>query len=63
MYHFVQEFTDSQAGEGNATYHSNTFDLMKFRDFNITEFEDGLGNKKTIEFNERYYVPSEITWL
>ena len=21
------------------------------------------GNKKTLECNERYYVPSEITWL
>lgn len=36
---------------------------MTFRDFNITEIEDDLGNKKTLECNERYYVPSEITWL
>jgi len=33
------------------------------RDFNITEVEDDNGNKKTLECNERYYVPSEITWL
>ena len=49
--------------EGNATYRSNTFDLMTFRDHNITEVEDDFGNKKSLECNERYYVPSEITWL
>ena len=36
---------------------------MTFRDHNITEFEDDEGNKKTLKCNERYYVPSEITWL
>ncbi len=63
LYHSVEEYCDNTAGEGNATYHSNTFDLMTFRDFNVTEFEDDLGNKKTLHCNERYYVPSEITWL
>jgi hypothetical protein len=36
---------------------------MTFRDHNITEVEDDDGNKKKLECNERYYVPSEITWL
>jgi 2-polyprenyl-3-methyl-5-hydroxy-6-metoxy-1,4-benzoquinol methylase len=63
LYHSVEEFCGSAAGNGNATYRNNTFDLMTFRDHNITEFEDDFGNKKTIESNERYYVPSEITWL
>jgi hypothetical protein len=36
---------------------------MTFRDHNITEFEDDDGNKKMLECNERYYVPSEISWL
>jgi SAM-dependent methyltransferase len=63
LYHSVQQFCSSHTGEGNATYHGNTFDLMTFRDFNITEVEDDNGNKKTLECNERYYVPSEITWL
>ena len=36
---------------------------MTFRDHNITEFEDDDGIKKTLNCNERYYVPSEITWL
>ncbi len=63
LYHSVEEFCDSTTKDGNATYRSNTFDLMTFRDHNATEFEDDLGNKKTLECNERYYVPSEITWL
>jgi SAM-dependent methyltransferase len=63
LYHSVEEFCASASDEGNATYRSNTFDLMTFRDHNVTEFEDDSGNKKTLECNERYYVPSEITWL
>jgi 2-polyprenyl-3-methyl-5-hydroxy-6-metoxy-1,4-benzoquinol methylase len=63
LYHSVEEFCSSTTEDGNATYRSNTFDLMTFRDFNITEVEDDSGNKKTLECNERYYVPSEITWL
>ncbi len=63
LYHSVEEFTAKNSQEGNATYHSNTFDLMTFRDHNITELEDDDGNLVKLESNERYYVPSEITWL
>ncbi|MHC1704524.1 MAG: class I SAM-dependent methyltransferase [Tenuifilaceae bacterium] len=63
LYHSVEEFCASTTDTGNATYRSNTFDLMTFRDFNITEVEDDSGNKKSLTCNERYYVPSEITWL
>ena len=63
LYHSVEQFCAEGAEEGNATYRSNTFDLMTFRDSNITEIEDDLGHKKTLECNERYYVPSEISWL
>ena len=63
LYHSVEAFCAAGAQEGNATYRSNTFDLMTFRDHNLTEIEDDDGNKKRLECNERYYVPSEITWL
>lgn len=63
LYHSVKEFFDSTVDEGNATYRNNTFDLMTFRDHNITEVEDDNGNKKSLDCNERYYVPSEITWM
>ncbi len=63
LYHSVEEFCASTTDLGNATYRSNTFDLMTFRDYNITEVGDDDGNKKKLECDERYYVPSEITWL
>lgn len=63
LYHSVEEFHAEHEIEGQATYKSNTFDLMTFRDSNITEVEDDEGNKIKLESNERYYVPSEITWL
>jgi hypothetical protein len=40
-----------------------TFDLMTFRDRNIMTFTTDDGNEKELDCNERYYVPSEITWL
>ncbi len=63
LYHSVEACCAAGAQEGNATYRSNTFDLMTFRDHNITEIEDDDGNKRKLDCNERYYVPSEITWL
>lgn len=63
LYHSVEEFCASNSDPGNATYRSNTFDLMTFRDHNITEVEDDSGKLITLTCNERYYVPSEITWL
>ena len=63
LFHSIEEFSASTTEEGNTTYSKNTFDLMTFRDFNITTVEDDFGNKKELECNERYYVPCEITWL
>jgi hypothetical protein len=63
LYHSVEQFCAAGTKETGATYRSNTFDLMTFRDHNITEIEDDLGNKKALNCNERYYVPSKITWL
>jgi hypothetical protein len=63
LYHSVEQFCDEQKGDGGATYRSNTFDLMTFRDHNITSIEDDMGNIRELVCNERYYVPSEITWL
>lgn len=63
LYNSVEAFCASAAQEGNSTNHSNTFDLMTFRDQSVTDFTDDLGNTKTLNCNERYYVPCEITWL
>jgi len=63
LYHSVDEFLASTAEEGNSMCKNNNFDLMTFRMYDVVDFEDDDGNKKTLECNERYYVPSEITWL
>ena len=63
LFHSVKDFFESQNEEGNATYHENSFDLMTFRDHNITRFTDDSGSEIELKCNERYYVPSEITWL
>ncbi|MCL2435554.1 MAG: class I SAM-dependent methyltransferase [Lentimicrobiaceae bacterium] len=63
LFHSVNEFYDSTREEGNSICKSDGFDLMTFRDNNIVEFEDDSGTKKTLECNERYYVPCEIMWL
>ncbi len=63
LFHSVKDFLNKSIEEGNATYHDNTFDLMTFRDDSITVVEDDFGNKKELKCNERYYAPSEITWL
>jgi SAM-dependent methyltransferase len=63
LFHSVKDFVDSTTREGNAVYSENTFDLMTFRDFNITTANDDDGNEIELHCNERYYVPSEITWL
>jgi len=63
LFHSVKEFLASHAQEGNAIEDTNSFDLMTFRDVNVTTVRDDLGNTKELQCNERYYVPSEITWL
>ncbi|MCD4780012.1 MAG: class I SAM-dependent methyltransferase [Candidatus Omnitrophica bacterium] len=63
LYHSVEKFCAASGNQESTTYKSNTFDLMTFRDHNTTAFEDDAGNKKELKCNERYYVPSEITWL
>jgi 2-polyprenyl-3-methyl-5-hydroxy-6-metoxy-1,4-benzoquinol methylase len=63
LFHSVKDFINSHTIEGNSSYKNNSFDLMEFREYNITTFEDDSRNKKKLHCNERYYVPSEITWL
>ena len=63
LFNSVKDFLSESAKDDNATYSENTFDLMTFRDFNKTCLTDDNGNKIELDCNERYYVPSEITWL
>ncbi len=61
--HSINDFHAADQNTEGAQYISETFDLMTFRDYNITTFTDDDGKEHSIECNERYYIPSEITWL
>jgi 2-polyprenyl-3-methyl-5-hydroxy-6-metoxy-1,4-benzoquinol methylase len=63
IFNSIEEFCATNSESGNATYHKNSFDFMTFRDVNLTKWEDDNGIVKELECNERYYIPSEITWL
>jgi len=63
LFHSIDNFHETGKKEGDAHYKSNSFDLITMRDYNITTFTDDDGNEHKLECNERYYLPSEITWL
>lgn len=63
LFHSVSEFYKAAEKEGQSQCKECSFDLMTFRDHNTAVFEDDSGNKRELKCNERYYVPSEITWL
>jgi 2-polyprenyl-3-methyl-5-hydroxy-6-metoxy-1,4-benzoquinol methylase len=63
LFHSVKDFLDQATGEGNAINTDNTFDLLTFREHSTTIAEDDSGNQMELQCSERYYVPSEITWL
>jgi hypothetical protein len=61
LFHSVQDFINRESAQGTSS--DNTFDLMTFRDYSVYEMTDDNGVTKTLACNERYYVPSEISWL
>jgi SAM-dependent methyltransferase len=63
LFHSVKDFLTSAAGEDGAATTGNSFDLMTFRDSSVLTYQDDSGRTRTLQCNERYYVPSEITWL
>ena len=63
LFHSVNDFYKSAQKEGQSQCKECSFDLMTFRDHNTAAFDDDSGNKRELKCNERYYVPSEITWL
>jgi 2-polyprenyl-3-methyl-5-hydroxy-6-metoxy-1,4-benzoquinol methylase len=63
LFHSAKDFLESAKVEGNASTTSNSFDLMTFREYSTTTVEDDNGTEKELHCNERYYMPSEITWL
>lgn len=63
LFHSVKDFLAEATEEGNAINTEIAFDLLTFREHSTTISVDDSGNKLELQCNERYYVPSEITWL
>ncbi len=61
LFHSVKDFVNSHQPENRTS--ANSFDLMTFRDTSTFEFADDDGNARSIQSSERYYVPSEISWM
>lgn len=61
LFHSVKDFINKT--DPMVRNEDNHFDLMTFRDWNKYTIVDDAGKEKTLECNERYYVPSEISWL
>jgi len=59
LFHSVKDFLNA-AGQKSK---ENSFDLITFRDHSRLEIADDDGRLKTLVCDERYYTPSEITWL
>ncbi len=60
LYHSVKDFL-TEHGVQHSRDHN--FDLLTFRESSEMEHTDDAGVKKLLKCNERYYAPSEITWL
>jgi 2-polyprenyl-3-methyl-5-hydroxy-6-metoxy-1,4-benzoquinol methylase len=63
LFHSVKDFLSSKEKEGDDRFGKITFDLMTFRDHSVTTVVSDSGVSKELHCNERYYVPSEISWL
>ncbi len=61
LFHSVKDFINANSESQKNS--ENTFDLMTFRDKYQLEIEGDNGTIMNLNCNERYYVPSEITWL
>ena len=61
VFNSLKEFHDKNKVSG--TFENHAFDLMTFRYRNHYEIPDDDGNIRKLDCNERYYAPSEITWL
>jgi cyclopropane fatty-acyl-phospholipid synthase-like methyltransferase len=59
--HSIEEFMNTNTIEGASSGHN--FDRVTLRDISTFKVTDDDGQVRTLHCNERYYMPSEITWL
>jgi 2-polyprenyl-3-methyl-5-hydroxy-6-metoxy-1,4-benzoquinol methylase len=60
LIHSVKKFMKENIQEGRTDEH--WFDILTFRDHSVYELRDDSGKKMRLQCNERYYIPSEISW-
>lgn len=60
LYHSVKDFLNKEAE--NVFTSGNRFDLMTLREDSEIDVTDDSGVEKKIKCNERYFMPSEISW-
>lgn len=63
IFNSVQDFLNSEKGEDSASHENLKFNLMTFRESAEITIRDDDGTEKTLQTNERWYMPVEITWL
>lgn len=63
LHHSLNDFYEEGITKEGAHYQSHHFDVMTLRDHNTTTLTDDDGNEMELACNERYYMPSEMTWL
>jgi hypothetical protein len=61
LVHSVKDFENENLVEGQSGGHA--FDLMTLRMTSTLKVRDDAGLERTLVCNERYYAPSEMTWL
>lgn len=60
LYHNLKDFLNR--GPSGVKTDRCTFDPMTFRDYSTITFTDDDGKTATLQTDERYYAPSEISW-
>jgi len=61
LFHSVKEFLKDN--QKNAREKGQTFDLLTFRETSLLTATDDSGKKIRMKCVQRYYTPSEMTWL
>lgn len=58
LFHSVKEFMEKNDQKSG----NNSFDLMTLRETSSLDITDDAGTVRKLNCNERYFMPSEITW-
>jgi SAM-dependent methyltransferase len=63
LYHSVKDFLAKGEAAGGTRTGELAFDLLTFREQATVKVRDDHGRELVIRTNERYYAPSEMSWL